>query len=74
MSEFNKKGDSKFPIYIAGDPIPFNRRICNVIICKKCGEEFLLGATKSDGTRLDKGHYITIRQEPTLIAKGNINE
>ena len=59
----------KYPEYIEGERIPINERICNVIVCKDCGKEWLLGQTNSDGTRPDKGHSITIRLNPTLISR-----
>lgn len=58
-----------YPEYIEGDPIPSSKRICNVVICKDCDFECLLGQRNKDGTRPDDGHNITMRKNPTLISK-----
>jgi len=57
----------EYPEYIKGEPYSSIMRPCNVIICKDCGEEWLLGQRNKDGTRPDDGHNITLRKNPTLI-------
>lgn len=60
---------NKYPEYTKGEYIPNDKRICNVIVCKDCEKEWLLGQTNSDGSRADKGHRITLRLNPTLIVR-----
>ncbi len=53
----------KYEEYIKGEPISSSKRICNVCICLKCNEEFLLGLRCKCG---EVGNH-TLRKNPTLI-------